>query len=141
MSDGRGQAAALTRNPRPTASALGLAALLLGAGIAHFLIPEPYRRIVPRLLPDPSFWVWSTGCCEIACAALVAHPRTRRRGAWIAIVLFVAVFPANVQMALDGGIQGQPFPLGSAAVAWLRLPLQVPLVVWAYRVSRSATAP
>jgi uncharacterized membrane protein len=41
------------------------------------------------------------------------------------------VFPANVQMALDGGVVGQNFPLGSPVVAWLRLPLQVPLVWWA----------
>jgi len=57
-----------------------------------------------------------------------------------AIVVFVAVFPANIQMALDGGIAGQPFPLGSAAVAWLRLPLQVPLVLWARRVAGEAAA-
>jgi len=113
-----------------------LAAFLLAAGLAHFAIPGPYRRIVPRLLDDPDFWVRSTGYAEIGCSALVAHPRTRRLGATLAAVLFAAVFPANVQMALDGGIPGEQFPWGSPVVAWLRLPLQAPLIMWAYRVAR-----
>lgn len=121
-----------------SATALGLALFLLLAGLAHFVVPRSYERIVPRLLGDPAFWVRWSGVAEIACAALVAHPRTRRPGALAAIGLFVAVFPANVQMALDGGIPGEPFPLGSAAVAWARLPLQIPVVVWAWRVARAA---
>ncbi len=123
-----------------SAGALGLAGFLLAAGLAHFVIPRSYERIVPRFLGDPSFWVRWSGVAEIGCAALVAHPRTRRRGALAAIALFVAVFPANVQMALDGGIAGQPFPLGSPAVAWARLPLQIPVILWAWRVARSASA-
>jgi len=120
-------------------SALALAALLLAAGVTHFVVPRSYQRIVPRLFADPAFWVRWSGVAEMACAALVAHPRTRRPGAVAAIVLFVGVFPGNVQMALDGGIPGEPFPLGSSWVAWARLPLQVPLVLWAWRVARSAS--
>jgi uncharacterized membrane protein len=117
---------------------VALAIFLAGAGVAHFVIPRSYQRIVPGLLGDPAFWVRWSGVAEIACAALVAHPRTRRLGASLAVVLFVAVFPANVKMALDGGIPGQPFPLGSPAVAWARLPLQIPLMVWAWRVAKAA---
>lgn len=121
---------------RPSsASALSLAALLTVAGAAHFVIPRPYERIVPRAFGDPAFWVRWSGVAEIVCAGLVAHPRTRRVGAWAAAGLFVAVFPANVKMALDGGVP--------AGLAWARLPLQVPLVLWAYRVAypRARTAP
>jgi len=117
-------------------SAFALAGLLLAAGVSHFLVPRSYERIVPRMFADPAFWVRWSGAAEMACAALVAHPRTRRPGAIAATILFVGVFPGNVQMALDGGIPGEPFPLGSAWVAWARLPLQVPLVVWAWRVAR-----
>lgn len=124
--------------PLSSASALGLAAFLLLAGIAHFVVPRSYERIVPRFFDDPAFWVRWSGVAEIGCAALVAHPRTRRPGALVAICLFVAVFPANVQMALDGGIPGEPFPLGSPAAAWARLPLQIPVILWAWRVARSA---
>ncbi len=129
MDDGTG-----TR--RSSVPAYGLAALLLVAGVAHFVVPRSYQRIVPRILGDPAFWVRWSGVAEIGCAGLVAYPRTRRIGAWAAAALFVAVFPANVQMALDGGIAGASFPLGSPLVAWARLPLQIPLVVWARRVAR-----
>jgi uncharacterized membrane protein len=123
---------------RRPARALSLAAFLLVAGLTHFVVPRSYARIVPRLLTDPAFWVRWSGVAEIGCAVLVALPRTRRLGAWAAVGVFAAVFPANVRMALDGGIPGAAFPLGSAAVAWARLPLQVPLVLWAFRVARSA---
>ena len=114
--------------PRPSsASALSLAALLLVAGAAHFVVPRPYERIVPEAFGDPAFWVRWSGVAEIACAGLVAHPRTRRFGALAAAGVFVAVFPANVKMALDGGVSG--------GLAWARLPLQVPLLFWAYRVA------
>ncbi|HJV09128.1 MAG TPA: hypothetical protein VJ653_05585 [Acidimicrobiales bacterium] len=108
--------------------ALPLAGFLLVAGAAHFVIPRSYERIVPRLFADPAFWVRWSGVAELACAALVAYPRTRRLGAGAAAGVFVVVFPANVQMALDGGV-----PYG---LAWARLPLQVPLVWWALRVAR-----
>ena len=116
-------------------SAVSLAALLAVAGAAHFVIPQRYERIVPEMLGDPAFWVRWSGVAEIACAGLVAHPRTRRLGALVAAGLFVAVYPANVKMALDAG--------ALAGLAWARLPLQVPLVLWAYRVAypRARTAP
>lgn len=119
----------LTRRP------LGLAALLLVAGAAHFVVPRSYERIVPEVFGDPVFWVRWSGVAEIACAGLVAHPRTRRVGALAAAGLFVVVFPANVKMALDGSV-----PYG---LAWARLPLQVPLLWWALRVAYPAerTAP
>ena len=125
-----------TETRRSSGSALALASLLAVAGATHFVVPESYRRIVPELLGDPAFWVRWSGVAEIGCAALVAHPKTRAAGAYAAVALLVAVFPANVKMALDGGIPGASFPLGSAAVAWARVPLQVPLVLWAWRVAR-----
>jgi len=112
-----------------------LAVFMVGAGLGHFLAPRAYEQIVPHLLQDPGFWVLLSGAVEIGCGAMVAVPRTRRAGAWLSAGLLIAVFPANVRMALDGGLAGRPFPLGSPVVAWLRLPLQVPLVWWAGRVA------
>ena len=108
---------------------------MLLAGLAHFAFPRAYQRIVPRLVGHPEFWVRWSGVTEIACAGLLVDRRTRRVGALGTIGLLLAVFPANVTMALDGGIPGQPFPLRSPVVAWVRLPLQVPMVIWAWRVA------
>jgi uncharacterized membrane protein len=107
-----------------------LAGLLGGAGLLHLLVPGPYDRIVPGWLPAPRAWTYGSGVVELAVAAAVAAPRTRRQGALAAAVLFVAVFPANVQMALDA--ESTP----ARAVAYARLPLQVPLVLWALQVRR-----
>ncbi len=111
---------------------------MLVAGLAHFAFPRPYERIVPRVAGDPAFWVRWSGVAEIACAALLVRPRTRRIGGLATITLLLAVFPANVKMALDGGIPGEGFPFGSPVMAWARLPLQVPMVLWAWRVAAAA---
>ncbi len=121
---------------RRRVSRLALAAFLVGAGTVHFLIPSSYERIVPRFLGQARALVLLSGAAEVAAGVLVAVPRTRRFGAWLAVGLLVAVFPANVQMAVDAGIPGAGFPLGSSVVAWLRLPLQVPLVLWALNHAR-----
>ncbi len=118
-------------------SLLGLCALLSGSGVLHVVAPAPYRRIIPAPLRDRAAAVVAvSGACEISCALLLAFPRTRRLGASLTAALFVAVFPANVQMALDGGYADAPFPANSAALAWLRLPLQLPLILWALRFRR-----
>jgi len=113
-----------------TASPYLLAALLTGAGVLHFVLPGPFERMVPRVLPEPKLLVEASGVLEVALGLGVAAPRTRRPAGLAAALLFVAVFPANVQMALDarGGLM--------KTVTWARLPLQVPLVLWALAVHR-----
>lgn len=116
-------------------SAQRLAGLLTGSGVLHFVAPKPFDVLVPRALPGSArTWTYVSGAAELALAAAVAHPRTRRHGARAAAAFFVAVFPANVQMARDW--RHRPAPLRAAA--GVRLPLQVPLVWWALRVSRDA---
>jgi len=111
--------------------ALALAALLATAGITHFAVPGPYDAIVPRLLPgSPRTWTYASGAAELAVAAAVCGRRTRRTGGLAAAALFAAVFPANVQMAVDW--RHRPAPL--RAVAYGRLPLQLPLIRLALRV-------
>jgi len=117
-------------------SRLGLAALMVAAGVLHFVIPSTYERIVPRVLGHGRALVLVSGVVEIVAGGLLAVPRTRRLGAWLCAALLVTVFPANVQMALDGGVPGRNGPVVPALAGWLRLPLQVPLVVWALRHTR-----
>ena len=107
-----------------------LAGLLAGAGVLHFVRPGFYDALIPPFLGSPRAWTYGSGVVELAVAAAVAAPRTRRRGALAAAALFVAVFPANVYMAFEPGDVPR-----WAAIA--RLPLQVPLVVWALRVARA----
>ena len=116
-------------------SARRLAALLATSGAAHFAVPQPFDAIVPRSLPgDPRLWTYVSGAAELAVAAGLVLPGTRRASGLLAAGLFTAVFPANVRMALDW--RDRPAPL--KAVAYGRLPLQVPLVLWALRVGRAA---
>ena len=105
----------------------------MAAGALHFIIPRSYQRIVPRSLGHAPLLVAASGVAEIVAGALVAVPRTRRLGAGLAFAVLLVVWPANVQMALDGGIPEAGFPAGSAAVSWIRVPLQIPLLVWAWR--------
>ncbi len=114
-----------------------LAALLAAAGTNHFVNPAPYERIIPDLLPARRSIVYVSGVAELACAAALVPQRSRAAAGWATAGLFVLVFPANIQMALQGGADSGGV-LGSPAVAWLRLPLQVPLVLWAVQVARSA---
>ncbi|MFC4021433.1 hypothetical protein ACFOW4_26315 [Micromonospora sp. GCM10011542] len=114
--------------------AVALAGVLAVAGVAHFLRPGFYDPIVPRVLPGPArFWTYASGAAELAVAAAVAHPATRRTGGRAAAALFVAVLPANVQMAVDWRHR-RP---AKRAVAYGRLPLQAPLIWWALRVARA----
>jgi uncharacterized membrane protein len=120
---------------RTDKTALGLAAVLGIAGIAHFVRPEFFDEIVPHALPaPPRAWTYVSGVAELACAVAVARPSTRRVGGLAAAALFLAVFPANVQMAFDWRNR----PAAEQAAAYARLPLQIPLVLWALSVRRNA---
>jgi uncharacterized membrane protein len=116
-----------------------LAALMLGSGVLHFVSPGTYARIVPRWLGDARQVVLVSGAAELACGALLLHRRTSRLGGWLTAALLVAVFPANVQMALDAGTEHQVADMPAdrfRLVALARLPLQIPLIVGALRVAR-----
>lgn len=104
-------------------------------GVLHFAVPSQFDAIVPEQLPGtPRFWTHVSGVAELGIGAAVAIPRTRRLGGLAAALLFVAVFPANVKMAIDHSTRSLP----ERAIAYGRLPLQIPLVLWALRVRRDA---
>ena len=124
--------------PEPRAKALLrwlLAAIMVGAGIAHFASPTGFERIVPAFLPVPHLLVLVSGGFEILGGVGLLLARTRRLASFGLIVLFVAVFPANVNMALND-IQPAATHV-PALVLWLRLPLQALLIVWAWWVGRA----
>ncbi|WP_083931909.1 DoxX family protein [Nocardiopsis salina] len=112
---------------------LALGGMFLAAGVLHFAAPKPFEKIMPRQLPKPRAWVYGSGVAELACGTGLV---TRQRWAGPAsAALLLAVWPANVQMALDSGSGRLPGPADNKAVAWGRVPLQIPLI-WAALQSR-----
>ena len=111
------------------------ALLLAGAGVMHFKAPQVYNAIVPRSLPgNARTYTLVSGAAELAIAAGLALPLTRRLAGLAASALYVAVFPANIKMAVDYRKEGKP--AGAQALAYARLPLQIPLIRGAWRVFR-----
>jgi uncharacterized membrane protein len=109
---------------------LGLMFLLAGAN--HFWHTEFYVRAMPPYLPWHRELVYLSGLLEMALGALVLVPRYSSLAAWGLMALLVAVFPANIHMALNP----QLYPAISPAVLWARLPLQAVFLAWAYWFTR-----
>jgi uncharacterized membrane protein len=107
-----------------TASPYLLAAVLGGSGLLHLVAPGVFEPLIPPVLGAPRAWVYASGVAELGCAAALVGPATRRRGALASAVLLVAVFPGNVWLAVEPGDVPRWLAVG-------RLPLQVPLVLWA----------
>lgn len=102
---------------------------MIFAGVAHFRSPEPFVRIVPDWLPAHRALVFISGFFEILGGTGLLVPRTRRAAAWGLIALYIAVFPANVNMAVKNiPFNGQHHPI----LLWMRLPLQAVLIAWAW---------
>jgi uncharacterized membrane protein len=104
------------------------------AGVMHFVIPRTYESIVPERLPAPRALVYASGVAEIAGGLAVQHPRTRRAGSLLSIATLLAVFPANVGMALHPERHRVP---GGRGALLLRLPLQALFIAWARAAGRS----
>lgn len=111
---------------------MGLA--YIGAGANHFAHADFYVAMMPAYLPWHAALVWLSGVAEIALGVLVLVPRTRRLAAWGVIALLIAVFPANLNMALHP----EAFPDAPRVALYIRLPLQLVLIAWAYWFTRPA---
>jgi len=103
------------------AARIGAAAFWLVAGTMHFVLRRQYEAIVPRRIAS---WkkevVVVSGVAEIAGGLAILPDRTRRRARWWLLALLVAVYPANIEMALHP----ERFPKIPAAALWARLPVQ-----------------
>ena len=102
----------------------------------HFVIPRTYEQIVPPYLPAPRALVYASGAAEIAGGVGLIVPAARRRAGWWLIATLLAVFPANLHMALNP----EQFPKvpGGAAALWARLPLQLGFIRWVLGAMRGA---
>lgn len=111
-----------------------LAVAIIIVGITHFVKPTPYVRIVPPQLPYPLELVYISGFFEILGGIGLLIPYVSVAAAWGLIALYIAVFPANINQAVNGiAIEGIPhYPI----LYWVRLPFQAVLIAWAWWYTR-----
>ena len=103
------------------------------AGTNHFINPDWYVRIVPPILPFKTAIVYISGILEIILGSLLIFPKTRFIAGWGLIILLLAVYPANIYVALTNGEAMDITPL----IAWGRLPFQFVLIGLAYWHSKA----
>lgn len=123
--------AALPRKSAGRSRAL-LGVFFIQAGVNHFVMPEPYRRIVPPGIGDPATLVKLSGVAEVLGGVGVFVPATRRISGLALIALLAAVFPANLHMARNPEL----FRKIPRWALYARLPLQPLAMVWAWRATR-----
>lgn len=109
-----------------------MAALFVLAGVYHFVNPEFYLRIMPPYFPWHLFLVYLSGAFEIGLGVLLTVPRFTRIAGFGLIALLIAIFPANIHMAVNPAMYPEINPIA----LWIRLPLQGVLIAWAYWYSR-----
>ena len=103
------------------------------AGTNHFINPDWYVRIVPPILPFKTVIVYISGILEIILGTLLIFPKRRFIASWGLILLLVAVYPANIYVALTNGEVMDTTPL----IAWGRLPFQFVFIGLAYWHSKT----
>ena len=108
-----------------------LGVTFLTTGTLHFLRPRIYESIMPAALPAKRELVYASGAAEIIGGAGVLHPATRRPAGWWLIATLLAIFPANVNMAVNA----ERYRHIPAPLLWLRLPVQALLIAWAWTVA------
>lgn len=118
-----------------TRSQKALAGFFAFAGTMHFVIPRSYEAMMPPSLPGHREAVAVSGIAEIAGGAAVLAKPTRRFARWWLLALLLAVFPANVHMAVN---QRQIRGLDNVPrwALWARLPLQPLAILWVWRATR-----
>ncbi|KRC56800.1 MULTISPECIES: DoxX family protein [unclassified Nocardioides] len=106
------------------------------SGVVHLVKPEVFEPLIPEQLPGgPRPWVTWSGVAELACAAGMLHPRTRKAAAYASVALLAGVLPGNVKMAADAQrSDNTAFKVLTAA----RVPLQAPMIRGMLKAARTA---
>jgi uncharacterized membrane protein len=126
-------ASVLESSPRRWLRAM-LVLALVAQGINHFVLEEFFVMMIPAWLPQPRLLVIVSGIAEIVIGLAMLHPALRRSAGWAAIALFVAIFPANLEMALHP----ERWPAIPELALWIRLPFQLLFIYWAWAVCIAA---
>lgn len=115
-----------------------IAFLMIAIGITHFLSPDPFVRIVPAALPWPLALVYVSGICEIAGGVGLFPRATRKYASWWLIALYLAVFPANINMAIHDIQLSEGGEMPNWAM-WARLPVQALLIALVYWLGKPSS--
>ena len=108
---------------------IGLSVCFVLNGVNHFVNTKFFVSIMPLSLPAPLALVYASGVCEILGGLGVLHRPTRRLAGWGLIALLIAVFPANVEMA----VRSEDFAdIASPGALYARLPFQFVFIAWVY---------
>ncbi len=111
-----------------------LLVLILGvSGVVHLVRPRVYEPLMPSWVPAHREVILASGVAELACAAGLAIPATRRPAGWASALLLCCVYPGNLKMAVDAAHSRS---IGFRVAAFARLPLQLPMIRWALRAAR-----
>jgi len=113
-----------------------LVGIFAASGVVHLAKPEVYEPLMPAWVPAHREVILASGVAELLCAAGLALPATRRFSGWASAALLVGVWPGNLKMALDSN---RTSSTAFKAVAWGRMPLQVPMIRAAVAAARSAS--
>lgn len=102
--------------------------------ILHAIVPKQFVKIIPKQLGAPRFWNLAAGAAEGAAGALLlsSDPEKQKAGGALATATFIAVYPANINMAIRAGKPTNPAAIG----AWLRLPMQFPMIASGIRLAK-----
>jgi len=114
-----------------------MSVLYIAAGAGHFIVTRAYMRIMPDYLPAHRELVLLSGAAEIAGGLGLLIPPARRTAAWGIILLLIAVLPANLWMVQHP----ERYPNVPLWVSWLRLPLQLALIAWAWQYTKPEARP
>ncbi len=110
-----------------------LAGILATSGVVHLLKAEVYEPIMPKVVPSHRLVIYASGVAELACAVGLLVPKTRQTAGWVSLGLLLAVYPANLKMAADSTKTDNT---SYKAVAFGRLPMQLPMLWSAFRAAR-----
>ena len=110
---------------------LALSLFFINVGVDHFINPDFYLNIMPDYLPFHSEAVYLSGFFEILGGIVVLVPKLRALARWGLISLLIAVFPANIYMAMNPNL----FPEFSLALLYFRLPLQFLFIFWVLKAT------
>ena len=116
-----------------TPSTTVLAGIFTVSGVMHIARPDVYEPLMPAWVPAHREVIVGSGVAELALAAGLLHPTTRRAAGWGSVALLLGVYPGNLQMAADAARSRSTW---FKLAAFGRLPLQWPLVRAALRAAR-----